>query len=89
MTTDPNPHCDCTGAPPWPTMQRLSVGGFNRYYFCVECERVREEVMRPDGTIVETLYHGLESGALSAAAREQAQKILWERSYRQGRLFGE
>ena len=53
------------------------------------CERVREEVMRPDGTIIETRYHRLESGALSAAAREQAEAVLRERGYEQGRLFGE
>ena len=89
MSTDLNPVCDCTGAPPWPAMQRLHVGGFNRYYLCVECERVREEIMRPDGTIIETRYHRLESGALSAAAREQAEAVLRERGYEQGRLFGE
>ena len=89
MATNPNPVCDCTDAPPWPAMQRLHVGGFNRYYLCVECARVREEVMRLDGTIVATRYHRLESGALSPTAREQARAVLRAPGYEQGRLFGE
>ena len=84
-----NTYCDCTGSAPWPAMTRLSVGGLNRYYLCYECERVREESGRPDGTIAGVRYHDLASEALSRAAREQAEELLRLRGYEQGNLFGD
>ena len=68
-------------------MTRLSVGGWNRYYLCFECERVREETGRKDGTIAGVRYHDLASKTLSRAAREQAEAMLRLRGYEQGSLF--
>ena len=68
-------------------MTRLSVGGLNRYCLCYECERVREEISRPDGTIANTRYHDLASEMLSRAAKEQAEELLRVRGYEQGSLF--
>ena len=68
-------------------MTRLSVGGRNHYYLCYECERVREEIGRLDGTIASVQYHKLSSETLSRAAREQAKELLRLRGYKQGSLF--
>ena len=82
-----NTYCDCTGSTPWPVMVRLSVGGLNRYYLCYGCERVREEIGRPDGAIAGVQYHKLASETLSRTAREQAEELLRLRGYEQGSLF--
>jgi hypothetical protein len=81
--------CDCTAAPPWPEMQRLSVAGPNRYYLCRACGRVREEVCRADGTIVEVCFHKVVDGSLPPAAAEQARDLLTRPRYEQLSLFGD
>ena len=68
-------------------MVRLSVGGRNLYHLCYECERVREDSRRPDGTIAKVQYHRLDSSTLSRSAREQAEELLRLRGYEQGSLF--
>jgi hypothetical protein len=79
--------CDCTGAPPWPVMQRINVAGPHRYYLCRQCGHVREEVCRTDGTIISTRFREAYSQELPEAAREQARDILEQPSYRQLSLF--
>ena len=65
MTYQHEAVCNCTRKSPWPEMQRLSVGGLNRYFLCTQCENVREEVCRPNGMIVKVRYHQIESEVLS------------------------
>ena len=87
MSDSHKTYCDCSGSAPWPAMIRLPVGGRNLYHLCYECERVREDSRRPDGTIAKVQYHELASPTLSRSAKEQAEELLRLRGYRQGSLF--
>ena len=79
--------CDCTAAPPWPAMMRLHVAGVNRYYLCRRCSTIREHVCRPDGTILETLWHQATSDGLPGAVAERAREMLDRAEYEQLGLF--
>ncbi len=78
--------CDCTGAPPWPRMTRLSVAGPDRYYLCRACGGVLEHVCRSDGTIQETRRRGLGDG-LPGVVGEQARELMGRAEYEQLSLF--
>jgi hypothetical protein len=68
-------------------MVRVIVGGLNRYFLCIKCKTIREEVCRVDGTIAVVRYHRSNSQALSQTVRQQAQKILDLLGYEQRPLF--
>ena len=70
-------------------MMRLSVGGLNRYFLCTQCQTIREEVCRVDGTIATVRYHQSSSQVLSQTVRQQAKELLDLLSYEQMRLFGD
>ena len=57
MKDRPDVSCTCTGRSPWPEMSRLLGPGPDRFYVCPECDRVREQVCRPDGTIIREVWH--------------------------------
>jgi hypothetical protein len=81
------PYCDCTGGPPWPPMMRIHTNTASRYYLCRRCGTIREDVCRPDGTIIEARFHDLEGLDLPAAVVQQAREVLNEPRYEQGSLF--
>ncbi len=72
-----NPFCNCTGAPPWPGMVKLSANATHRYYVCRECGAVCEEVCRPDGAVAEVRWHAADRrDALPASIVGQMQNVL-------------
>ena len=79
--------CDCTGAPPWPRMVRLSAAGPNRYYLCRTCGGILEHVCRPDGTIQETRRHQEPGDGLPKAVREQTRDVTGLVEYEQLSFF--
>jgi hypothetical protein len=82
--------CDCFGMRPWPAMLMLHVGReSSRYYVCPRCGTVREDVLRPDGTVVITHFHSPESVNLPDAVVERAQDILAQPHFRQLPLFND
>lgn len=87
MATLSTVFCDCTARPPWPRMMRLHTNLSSRYYLCRQCRTIREHICRPDGTIVDTRMHHLESVDLPAAVVEQAREILNRPNYQQKTLF--
>ncbi|MCP4538065.1 MAG: hypothetical protein GY832_13060 [Chloroflexi bacterium] len=66
-------YCDCQG-PPWPPMTRLHIPG--RYFVCLNCQTVRQEITRPDGTILDVTYHRLDDGTLPQAVDDAAREVL-------------
>ena len=68
-------------------MIRLHTNTTSRYYLCRQCGTIREHACRPDGTIVATALHRLDSVDLPAAVVEQAREILTRPDYEQPTLF--
>jgi hypothetical protein len=68
----PEAICACSNR----AMQRLNVGGLNRYYFCTECSRIREEICDSGGVIAYVRFHEIQGEDLPALVVEQARAIL-------------
>lgn len=71
--TRPEAICTCTGNPPWPAMMRLHVDGLNRYYVCLECGTIREEICESEGTIAYVRIYEAGSEELPAVVVEQVR----------------
>jgi hypothetical protein len=68
----------------------LPVGhGSSRYYLCLRCATIREDVHRADGVVIVTHFHHLETGNLPAKLVERVRDILAQPHYRQLPLFGD
>lgn len=68
-------------------MIRLHAGGPNRYYLCLECGAVKQDVYR-GGVIVEHRWHDAPDGTLPKAVREEALEVLTVPRGNQMKLFG-